>query len=227
MIWLYIVLPLAAYLLGSFSFAWLAGTIKGVNLREHGSGNLGATNAGRVLGGKWFAIVFLADVAKGVIPALVAKVAPGWFDLAPSGLQVQLLVMAAAAGAILGHVFTLWHGFRGGKAVATSLGVLIGMVPVVAAIAFGVWLICWLVGAFVLKRGKSASVGPASVLAAAAVPTAHLATATEPWSTNGLPFTIFVLVLALLVIYRHRKNILDLFKPAQPAVPSDEASASN
>jgi glycerol-3-phosphate acyltransferase PlsY len=203
MTWL--LLPLT-YLLGSVSFAWLAARSRGIDLRQHGSGNLGATNAGRVMGRKWFFIVFGADVAKGLLPVLVAL----WL-VERHGAHASLPVLTAAA-AILGHSFTCFHGFKGGKAVATSLGVLIGLVHVAAAITFGIWVLAWALAYTVAGLKPSDAVGPASVVAALTMPFAHLATYPQPWAVLNLPLTIFLFLIAALVIVRHRSNIAKLMR---------------
>ena len=194
----------AAYLLGAVSFAWLAGKAKGVDLRQHGSGNLGATNAGRVLGTKWFAIVFLGDVLKGLLPVIAAHL------LACPAEQRPWLLLATATAAVLGHIFTCFHGFKGGKAVATSLGVVVALVWPVALAAFGVFLIVWLLGWLVLKLGKAGAVGLSSVCAAIATPIARLLITPEPWSRLELPITVFLILLALLVVVKHRSNLQKL-----------------
>jgi glycerol-3-phosphate acyltransferase PlsY len=203
--WWWLLLP-AAYLLGSVSFAWMAGRIRGIDLRQHGSGNLGATNAGRVLGAPWFYVVFVADVAKGLAPVLVARhvasVGDGspWFDV------------AVALAAVLGHVFTCFHGFRGGKAVATTLGVLIGLLWQVAALTLGVWLVVWACGWTVYRRKATEAVGPASVAAAALAPLWYVLTDTAPLALAHLPLLVLVVVLALVVLWRHRSNIGAMFR---------------
>src|SRR5258705_510268 len=123
-IWLPWLLPMAAYLLGSVSFAWIAGRLNGIDLRQHGSRRLSATNAGRVLGREWFFFVFALDVAKGWAPVYVV-------DQSLGRGGDTLLLLSVGAAAVLGHVFTCFHGFKGGKAVATSLGVLIALLPLV------------------------------------------------------------------------------------------------
>jgi len=213
MIWL---LPLAAYLIGSISCAWIAGKIKGVDLRQHGSKSLGATNAGRVLGSPWFAIVFTADVLKGLLPVLVAV------HLVTSDHPLGLAI-ATAIGAVLGHVFTCYHGFKGGKAVATSLGVLIALMPGVAGLAFAVWLMAWIVGWTVGKLPKINAVGPASVAAAIAAPWLHWGLSPDPWHTD-LPRTIFIILLSLLVVVKHRSNIVKLFAPGGSSAGSTSAN---
>jgi len=202
--------PVAAYLLGSLSFAWMAGKYKGIDLRQHGSGNLGATNAGRVLGGRWFIAVFTADVLKGLLPVLVVT------QLAPETVPgAAYLPLAVAVGAIFGHIFTCFHGLRGGKAVATSLGVLIGLFPLVALIAFVVWLLVWGIGC-VARLGRSNAVGPASVVAAVVAPIAEVLLSRDPWGQD-LPRSVFIIALAALVVIKHRSNLHKLF--ARRATP--------
>ncbi len=207
--------PVVAYLLGSLSFAWMAGKYKGIDLRQHGSGNLGATNAGRVLGGRWFIAVFLCDVLKGLLPVLVVM------HRAPVTVPGAVyLPLAVAVGAILGHIFTCFHGFRGGKAVATSLGVLIGLFPLVALIALVVWLLVWGVGC-AARLGRSNAVGPASVVAAMVAPVAEVLLSQDPWGQD-LPRSIFIIALAVLVVIKHRSNLRKLF--AKSAAPSTAPS---
>ena len=212
MIWC---LPVLAYLLGSISFAWIAGRLKGIDLREHGSKNLGATNAGRVLGRRWFFIVFALDVGKGLLAVLAARFLP-----ASLGSDSHaLLPIATATAVILGHVFTCFHRFTGGKAVATSLGVLIALMPAVAGIAFAAWLVAWIAGWAAAGLPKATAVGPASVLAALVAPLAHLRLADDPWGAD-LPRTIFILLLGALVVIKHRSNLAKLFAGTPPAAGS-------
>ena len=212
MIWF---LPVLAYLLGSISFAWLAGRLKGIDLREHGSKNLGATNAGRVLGKRWFFIVFTLDLAKGLLAVLAALHLPAALGLATH----PLLPVAAAAGVVLGHVFTCFHGFKGGKAVATSLGVLVALMPAVAGLAFATWLVTWIAGWAAAGLPKATAVGPASVVAAVVAPLAHLRLADDAWGAD-LPRTVFILLLGTLVVVKHRSNLAKLFAGTPPAAGS-------
>ena len=220
MIWL---LLIPAYLLGSISFAWIAGRLHGLDLREHGSKNLGATNAGRVLGRRWFFLVFALDVGKGLLAVFAAKLAayPHVTDGAAVGERPHagLFVIAVAVAVILGHVFTCFHRFKGGKAVATSLGVLIALMPAVAGIAFAAWLVAWVLGWAVFRLPKAAAVGPASVVAAIVAPSAHLLLRADAWGA-GLPQTVFILLLGLLVVVKHRSNLVKLFTGTPPTAGS-------
>lgn len=212
-------LPVAAYLLGSISFAWFAGKLNGIDLRQHGSGNLGATNAGRVLGRKWFAIVFIADVLKGFLPVLIAVQVP----VAETVPGLRYFAIATAVAAVLGHSFTCFHGFKGGKAVATSLGVLCALMPVAAGAGFAVWVPAWLLGWKAFRLGASGAVAPASILAAIAVPLVHMLV-DETAFDDGLPQTIFITCLALLVVVRHRSNIRKLMQGGQGKAANSETA---
>ncbi len=207
----WLLLP-AAYLLGSVSFAYLAGRAKGIDLREHGSRNLGATNVGRVLGKTWGFAVFFADLAKGLLPVLLASYLA---EQAP-GHQFGSLPVLTAAAVILGHSFTCFHSFKGGKAVATSLGVLIALVYLVAAICLASWIMVWAIGYGLFRLSASNAVGPASVVAALVMPFAHLATFKDPWGLLNLPLTLFLFLVSALVVVRHRSNIARLFVRETP-----------
>src|SRR5690606_29824527 len=126
-------LALASYLIGSIPSSYLAGRLtRGIDLREHGSGNLGATNTFRVLGARVAAPVMVADMAKGFVPAALfaqwdRSDAWGW-------------ALLYGAAAILGHVFSIYLGFRGGKGVATGAGVFLALSPVAVSFAIAAWL---------------------------------------------------------------------------------------
>jgi acyl phosphate:glycerol-3-phosphate acyltransferase len=180
--WLFLGL---AYLLGAIPTSYLAGRgLRGIDLRDHGSGNLGATNAFRVLGWKAAVPVMVVDVAKGWLPVVLFPVLAGDPSLGWS--------LAFGTAAILGHVFSVFVGFRGGKGVATSAGVFLALAPWAALIGALVWGI-----ALVLTR----IVSVASLLAAVVLPMAVFATR-EP----RLVFWLSV-ALGAFVIYAHRGNI--------------------
>jgi len=123
----------AAYLLGSLAWSLWAGRMQGVDLRRHGSGNLGATNVYRVLGWRWGIAVLLLDIAKGTAAVVLARV------LAPAAVR-GVLPAAAGMAAVAGHMFTPFARFKGGKGVATGLGVFLGLAPEAAVLSFVVWL---------------------------------------------------------------------------------------
>lgn len=202
----WLLLP-GAYLLGSISPAYLVGRLKGIDLRQHGSGNLGATNAGRVLGTRFFFLIFALDVLKGVVPVLAAE---------RLSSPYAGLTLATAACVLAGHTWTCFHRFRGGKAVATSLGVLFGLVPFVGATCFGIWVVVWAIGRLLI-RSASAAVAPASLLAALMVPVTHVLH--DPQALHGahLRLTILLVLMTTLVVVRHRENIRKLLGGTRPA----------
>jgi acyl phosphate:glycerol-3-phosphate acyltransferase len=192
-------LPLLAlaYLIGSIPTSyWLGKGIYGVDLRQKGSGNLGATNAVRVLGWKVGPPVMIVDVAKGwmptwLFPQIDGEAAMGW-------------ALAYGAAAVLGHVFSFWVGFRGGKGIATSAGIFIALAPWAILIGFVVWA-----GTLLLSR----MVSLASILAAAALPVAVLLTAPE-----RVILFWFTLALAAFVIWAHRANISRILSGSESRV---------
>ncbi len=209
----------AGYLCGSVPFPYLVVRARtGRDLRTVGSGNVGATNASRVLGRAWFLPIFLLDAAKGAGPVLAAPLVGGgaW---APA---------AAAMGAVLGHMFPLFLRFRGGKAVATGAGTLAILAPWAAAAG---------VAGFALAALPFRFVSLGSVVAAAAALCArHLAAAGGPrgaWTGDALPGTIFVTALSAFVVLRHIPNLRRIAAGTEPRIgekrrpggePGEEAS---
>jgi len=194
------------YLVGSVPFGWLIGRMRGVDIREHGSRNIGATNCGRVCGAPWGVLAFVLDVAKGFLPVFL--VATYWIPLqtqAHGPRVANLLFVAVAVAPILGHVFPVWLRFRGGKAVATSLGVLLAlpMLQWMALAAFGVWVMMVLVTRYV---------SVASSVAAVVFVWGYLVFESAKAWGDYLPVTVFVVVLVATVLVRHRSNYARLIK---------------
>ena len=193
----YVVTALIAYLLGSFPTGYLAGRARGIDIRKSGSGNIGATNVFRTLGRRAGIGVLLADALKGwlavsLIPDLVQLIFPPSSEVEPGIAMLHALKVTAGVAVILGHNYTCWLRFRGGKGIATSGGVLIALLPVAFLVTLAVWLI-----AFAISRYVSL----ASVLAAVALPVAT-------WQINGRGDLIVVTtLLAVMAIYKHRSNI--------------------
>jgi glycerol-3-phosphate acyltransferase PlsY len=190
----------AAYLLGSVPFAFLIARAHGKDLRTLGSGNVGATNLARALGRRWGYVCFALDVLKGLVPMLLAGLLLAIRDN-PAHLALWLAVGIAA---VLGHVFPVYLGFKGGKGVATSFGVALGLWPyftVCALVALAVWVIAVLIWHYVSL---------ASVCAALVFPIA-LAVGTfaiPSWDLINLwPLMIAATLIPLLVVLRHRANI--------------------
>lgn len=175
-----------AYLLGSIPFSLLAGRLAGVDLRTVGSGNLGATNVFRTLGRSAGIAVMVLDISKGTAAVLIAR-----------ALTPDPWPLAAAALAILGHIFPVWTRFKGGKGVAVVAGTLIGLAPVTIGVLVGLWLVVVLTTRYV----SLASI----VCALVATPLAVLIGV--PW-----PSVVFVGLAALLVLMRHRENIVRLLR---------------
>ncbi|MEP6821042.1 MAG: glycerol-3-phosphate 1-O-acyltransferase PlsY [Chthoniobacterales bacterium] len=188
-----------AYLLGSIPFGHIAGRMAGVDVRQHGSGNIGATNVLRVLGKPWGFSVFFADAFKGFLAVRLAYLIVATHPAAEAYRDFYAILAAAAC--VAGHSFPVWLKFKGGKGVATSLGALLGVVPIAAAAIFGVWLIVFKVTRYVSL---------ASIVAALSLP---LFVAMLGRAPVVLYFTI---AMTSLVVWRHRSNIARLSKGTEP-----------
>jgi glycerol-3-phosphate acyltransferase PlsY len=203
-----LVAGLAAYLIGGIPFSYIAGkSARGIDLRQHGSGNLGASNTYRILGARIAIAVLVLDVAKGLVPVLVAA----RFDTA--GAE-PLHALTAAAGAILGHLFSPYLGFSGGKGIATSAGAFAGLAPVAFACALVVFAIV-----FAARR----IVSLASLSAAVTLPVAVFLSARSgmaPAHASVLWGTVAVMVV---VIVKHRGNIRRLASGTEPALARRKA----
>ena len=195
----------AGYLLGSIPSGYLAGRwIQGVDIRSLGSGSTGATNVLRVFGKGPALAVFLVDVLKGTAAVLLAK---AMLQGDGSAATSDWWVVAAGLAALAGHSWSLWLGGKGGKAVATGLGMLLGLATPVGLACFGVFLA-------VLSVSRIVSLS--SIAAAAALPLLMLG-----WfATNGMglrwPYLILALLTSVLVIVRHRANIQRLLAGSEP-----------
>ena len=191
----YIIAAAIGYLLGSCPNGYLVSRARGVDIRKQGSGNIGATNVLRVMGKKWGYLVFALDTMKGFVAVRLAfEVA---LALAPLATQREIIGIAGGLACILGHTFPVWLGFRGGKGVATSAGVLLGLMPVAVISVFAVWLILFQVTRYV---------SVASIAAAAALPVFVMLYLRLKMLTGAslLPFSILI---AGVVIWRHRSNM--------------------
>jgi acyl phosphate:glycerol-3-phosphate acyltransferase len=178
-------LLLAAYLLGATPTSYIAGRLaRGIDLREHGSGNLGATNAFRVLGWKAATPIFILDIAKGWLPV--------WLFPQLDGRATLGWALAYGTAAIIGHVFSVWVGFRGGKGVATGAGVFLALAPL--AVLGG--LIVW--ATLVFTTGY---VSLGSIAAAAVLPLLVLAT------LGAGPVLWMAIAIAAFIVFAHRANI--------------------
>jgi glycerol-3-phosphate acyltransferase PlsY len=182
---------LASYFLGAIPTSHLVSrTFAKIDLREHGSGNLGATNLYRVLGWKYAIPVALFDIAKGAIPVLV---------FAPQVSDSELFALACGIAAILGHVFSVFVGFKGGKGVATAAGVMLALTPIALAVAATVWAVVVLLTGYV----SLGSIAAAAVLPVAVYVLENPRTPELLWIDT---------LIAAGVIVLHRRNIQRLLK---------------
>jgi acyl phosphate:glycerol-3-phosphate acyltransferase len=182
---------LAAYLLGAVPFGLLIGKIKGIDIRQHGSGNIGATNVLRVLGKPLGITTFVLDAFKGFVPSFF------FARLFPTSLDPQVVSVICGAAAILGHNFPVFLGFKGGKGIATSAGVLIGIAPLAALVGVGVWALVFFTSRYVSL---------ASIAAAGGV----IAAGWWFYRDGHILLPIVLTVLGLLAILRHKANIVRL-----------------
>ena len=209
----YILVVLIAYLLGSIPTGFLVAKARGVDIRSVGSGNIGATNVFRILGKSAGAFVLLADAAKGWLAVfVVARLVSGWFYPDAGSLAREWFSLCAGIAAILGHNYTCWLHFKGGKGIATSAGVLVALVPVPLLIILGIWIVVF---------AASRYVSLASICASFVLPFAA-------WFTGkNLATVIVTAALAVLAIYKHKTNIQRLMKGtenrigAKQPLPSD------
>jgi len=177
-----------AYLAGSIPSAYIAGKLRGVDLRQHGSGNLGATNVVRVLGPGTGGVVFLADVLKGFLPVY-------FLPIYTETLQPGLWALVYGAAAILGHVKPIFLlGKGGGKGVATATGVFLALAPVPMLLSMALWILVFSISRYVSL---------ASLFGATVLPIAILAWYREPRS----PVFVASLIIAAFVFWTHRANI--------------------
>jgi acyl-phosphate glycerol 3-phosphate acyltransferase len=191
---------LAAYLLGAVPFGYLVARLRGVDIFKAGSGNIGATNVGRVLGRKFGLFVFVLDFLKGAVPVAVVRY------LLP---EQPWAAVAAGLAAFVGHMFPVYLRFRGGKGVATGTGAVAVLLPGPTVVAALVWV-------SILASTRYVSL--ASVLAAVALAAARLLSTPEPFAEPNRILTAFSLLAALLVTVRHRSNLARLVRGTENRV---------
>ena len=190
---------IAAYLLGSVPFGLIIAKAHGKDLRSIGSGNIGATNVARALGRKWAYFCFALDVLKGLIPMLATMLIAE-----PDSVLMLWLWLAVGCAAIVGHIFPIYLKFKGGKGVATSFGVALGLWPyytICVLVAFGVWIAVVLIWRYVSLASIAASVTfPLALILAIIL--------TPDWDFANLwPILITSIAIPAVVIIRHRENI--------------------
>jgi glycerol-3-phosphate acyltransferase PlsY len=196
----WILIPLAAYLIGSIpSAVWVGKTFYKIDVREHGSGNAGSTNTFRLLGFKPGLAVFIMDVVKGFCAVKLSEFLP----LAHSGEIWEISKIGLGFLAVIGHIFPVFAQFRGGKGVATMLGIVFGIHIFAALAAFGVWIVV-----FTISRIVSLS----SIVAGIAFPLILIFV----FSEKSLSLIIFSAVTSVLLIITHKKNIKRLMDGTEP-----------
>ena len=183
-----------SYLIGSVPWGYLIARLKGVDIRQHGSGNIGTANVLRVMGKKWGYLVFLCDFFKGILSVKLGSLIAAYFLV-----NVGLGSVIAALACVLGHDYPIWLGFKGGKGIATLAGTVVSLFPPLVFVSFGV---VW-IAVFLISRYTSL----ASISAAVALPiAAYLIVAKAE-----LPLLVgFSVLMAALAIWRHRTNIARL-----------------
>lgn len=195
----------AAHLIGAVPFAYLlVWWAKGIDIRTVGSGNVGATNAGRVLGFRFFLLIFALDFLKGFLPTWALPKA-----VALVGEGFASLPVLVALAAILGHNFPVYLRFRGGKGVATSLGALSALDPIASVGA---------VVGFTISLLATRFVSASSILGGTAFVVVHLARSDVPFSGAELPLSLASLGLLLMLVVRHRKNFARILAGTEPKV---------
>ena len=199
-----LLLIVLAYLIGSIpTSVWVSRHFFGIDIREYGSGNAGATNTYRVLGPKWGTVVMIVDMLKGTAAVNLALLLPQYADSETLFLNLQISLGLAA---VLGHIFPIWADFRGGKGVATLFGLVLGISP---------WTALSCVGIFILVLYLTRFVSLSSILASIAFPVFILVI----FNVENPLYRIFAIAVALLVLLTHQKNIGRLLKGNESKVP--------
>lgn len=203
----FVSIGLIAYLLGSFPSGYVVGRLRGVDMRKVGSGNVGATNVTRILGKQFGYPVFLVDFLKGLVAVLLAGAIAHrcHFD----SIAADFCVALGGIFWVLGHSFPVWLAFKGGKGVATSLGVIFGISWIAAVIMCAVWIVLFKITRYV---------SVASIAAAIALPVAMIALLFLHQLQSPV-LVYFSLCLGAIVVIRHRSNMSRLLSGTEPRFP--------
>lgn len=224
--WPWLASIVGAYVVGSIPFGVIIGRARGIDIRQHGSKNIGATNVTRVLGKPLGLLCFVLDVLKGASPVVIAGIVNGTLGRTADHLtQAQMwLWLAVAAAAVAGHIFSLFLKFRGGKGVATGFGAAVAMWPLLTLVALGA-LVVWYAS---LRLFKYVSV--ASMLGAISLPLGYLVSAIPPDAmdqplahtiehlVHASPPLIGTALIAFIIIWKHRSNIARLRRGEEPRI---------
>lgn len=217
---------LGAYLIGSIPFGVIIARSKGVDIRQHGSKNIGATNVGRVLGRRFGVMCFILDFLKGAGPVIGAGVVNHTLGREPDALESSQmwLWLAVAGAAVVGHMYSIFLRFAGGKGVATGFGAIAAMYPLLTYPAIAA-IVAWYL---VLRTTKYVSI--ASMLAVLSLPVSYLVSVIPPRAMDqplsmtmdhlrhASPPFVGTLLIALLVVWKHRSNIARLRRGDEPKV---------
>ena len=207
------VAALVAFACGSIPFGPIVARLRGIDLRTVGSGNIGATNVGRALGWKWGVLVYVLDAIKGAAPVLAAGAMAGILgkpadEVAPADMWWWLLMPIAA---VLGHMFSPFVGFKGGKGVATGSGAMLAVWPTLTGpllVAIGLWAVLLAATRYMSIASMAAAISiPLTVAAAAAIRTGDGTPDGELPIRHALPAIIVTGGVAMLVVWKHRPNI--------------------
>lgn len=199
-----LILIVIAYLIGSIPTALIISKrFFGVDIRDYGSGNMGATNTFRVLGNRYGIMVMILDMMKGMAAVMLYNFLPHYLH---NELDRTNFMIGLGLAAVLGHIFPIFAGFRGGKGVATLFGMLLAVQPVIAVSCVGVFLLV-----LYLTRFVSLS----SILAALALPIFVL----WIWNEHEIMYRVFALLVAALVLFTHQKNIGRILRGVEGRVP--------
>lgn len=219
---LWLGLLLASYLLGAIPFGLLLGLAKGVDVRQHGSKNIGSANVGRTLGRKWGVLTFFLDALKGFIPTFAAGFVLKTIARPEVPSYLAWAWLSVGIAAVVGHMWSPFLKFRGGKGVATGFGALMAVFPIFtlpAIVALGIWALCARITRFI---------GLSSCVAAASIPVLlifvdgigrHFGLFVQPTQTVTWPMWPYVTVaimLAAMVVWRHRSNISRMLNGTEP-----------
>lgn len=194
------------WLLGSLSGSLLLGRLRGLDIRQTGSGNAGGTNALRVAGWRFALLVVLIDVGKGVLAAALGLWSPSAIETTPIDPEIQ--AVACSFAAVIGHCWPVFFGFRGGKGAGTALGAVLVLAPMLATVMVVVWL---------LVVATTRYVGLATVLAALSFPVS-LVGAQWLGVTQSLPLQIFSIAIGVLIVFTHRSNLKRLWHHQEPRI---------
>jgi acyl phosphate:glycerol-3-phosphate acyltransferase len=203
---LLILIPIA-YIVGSIPFGLIVGLSRGIDVRTAGSGNIGATNVGRLLGKQFFFLVFVLDMLKSLVPMAIASYVVSRIAEAQRDPALYLLWLLVGFAAVIGHMFSVFLGFKGGKGVATSAGVVIGLYPYFTLAGVAV------IAVFIVVFAATRYISLGSIIAACAFPLAYFAIGMmRRWPVLGdqFPLLVFAVVMGGLIVWKHRTNIARL-----------------